>query len=104
MTRWLIVVLALASSPALACQFDADCDIGSKCLKQSGQTDGVCTSARKPGHADDGGLSRDPTDPAKTSGNGCAVDLDCGPIGKCLRATGQVNGTCAGGGGIHISH
>jgi hypothetical protein len=98
----LMVVLALVSSPALACKSDVDCDIGSKCLMQSGQTEGSCTTTRKPGHVDNGGLSHDPTDPSKTNASSCDVDLDCGPMGRCLRSPGKVTGMCAGGGGIHI--
>jgi hypothetical protein len=101
--KWLIVVLVLASAPALACKSDVDCDIGSKCLLQAGQPEGFCTSTRTPGHADNGGLSHDPTDPTKTNASSCDVDLDCGPMGKCLRSPGKVTGSCAGGtGGIHI--
>jgi len=37
-------VLAGLLSPAvgLACQFDTDCDVGSKCLTARGQIKGVC--------------------------------------------------------------
>ena len=100
--KWLVVVLALAASPALACQFDVDCGVGQKCQKQFGQTEGSCTSDRK---ADDGGLSHDPTDPYKADAQSCDTDFDCGPMGKCLRTAGKVSGTCAGGGGgIHHPH
>jgi hypothetical protein len=100
---WLLIVLMIAASPAIACKSDVDCDVGSKCLLQAGQAQGVCTNTRKSGHADDGGMSRDPTDPSKANVSKCDVDLDCGPMGKCLRSPGKVVGSCAGGtGGIHI--
>jgi hypothetical protein len=103
--KWLIVVLALASAPAFACQFDSDCNVGWQCLKQLGQTEGTCTSNRAGGHADDAGLSRDPTDPARSAQHSCDVDLDCGAMGKCLRAQGRASGVCSSGaGGIHGPH
>jgi hypothetical protein len=104
MKRWLIVSLWLVASSAFACKYDAECDIGSRCLKQSGATEGASVNAKQPGHARNDGLSRDPTDPANAQRQICDVDLDCGISGKCVRATGQTRGTCAGGGGILISH
>lgn len=35
--------------PALACQFDTDCDPGNKCVKRSGQIYGVCYGGISPG-------------------------------------------------------
>ncbi|HTK98191.1 MAG TPA: hypothetical protein VL379_09215 [Pseudomonadales bacterium] len=101
----LLVTLTLATSSAFACRSNSECEIGWQCLAQLGQIEGVCTSIRKSGHADDGGLSHDPTDPAKANVSSCEVDLDCGPLNKCLRSPGKVTGTCAGGsGGIHVQH
>ena len=101
----LLAVLGLASSSAFACRSNSECEIGWQCLAQLGQIEGVCTSIRKAGHADDGSLSHDPTDPAKSNAVSCEVDLDCGPMNKCLRSPGRVTGTCAGGaGGMHGGH
>jgi len=100
--KWLVVVLALASAPAFACKFDSECSVGQQCLLRVGQTDGVCTSNRAPGNFDNS-MPRDPADLSKPTPQSCDVDLDCGPMGKCMRPAGKVSGTCSGGsGGIHI--
>ncbi len=104
--KWLMVVLVLASTPALACKFDAECSVGQQCLLRVGQTEGVCTSNRTPGSFDDG-MPHDPADLTRSSPQSCDVDLDCGAMGKCMRSPGKVSGTCSGGAGtpgIHVQH
>ena len=50
----LIVTLAVAA-PGFnyACQFDTDCEPGSKCLKASGSIYGVCVGGISPGNRND---------------------------------------------------
>ena len=42
-----LVGFALVAS---ACSFDTDCQIGSKCLKQSGSIYGICAGGMSPGN------------------------------------------------------
>ena len=41
MKAWIALLgLALTSGSAMACSFNTDCDIGSRCVKQYGELDG----------------------------------------------------------------
>lgn len=90
------VVLAVLLFPAIsfACSFDTDCDVGSKCIKQSGQIYGYCAGGLNPGNDSDKRPVRDPLDINKTAGNTCSFNTDCGPGSKCLKESGHIKGVC----------
>ena len=80
----------LFSIPVFACEFNTDCEVGSKCVKASGSLYGVCVGGISPGNKND----REPaTDANKTYGNTCSFDTDCGPGYKCYKS-GGIDGTC----------
>lgn len=81
-------------SPALACQFDTDCDPGNKCLKMSGQIYGVCYGGISPGNSRDREPVYSPTDPSGSYGNTCQFDTDCGPGNRCAKPAGKIYGVC----------
>jgi hypothetical protein len=96
--RWLTVVVAVVAwGTAGACQFDTDCQVGSKCLKQSGQLYGMCVGGMQPGNNFDQRPVRDPLDINHSAGNTCQFDPDCGPGSKCMKTSGQLYGTCMRG-------
>lgn len=84
----------LLCSSAIACQFDTDCDPGSRCLKGSGQLYGACVGGISPGNTNDRQPIRAPLDPNGSYGNTCSFDTDCGPGSRCVKGGGSIYGTC----------
>jgi hypothetical protein len=92
--RYLVLVCLLASSPAMACSFDTDCQPGSQCLKTSSNIYGVCAGGLSPGNSNDRQPPiSSPFDVYGTYGNTCAFDTDCGPGGSCVKGN-SIQGVC----------
>jgi len=89
----LTVFLLGTPGDATACQFDTDCQVGSKCIKPSGSINGWCVGGLNPGNANDRKPARDPLDITGKKGNTCSFDTDCGPGGECVKGNG-IYGTC----------
>jgi hypothetical protein len=96
MLRTIVVAVAILTlSPiAFACQFNTDCNVGSKCVKKRGQLYGFCADGLNPGNDNDRKPYRDPLDINQTEGNTCSFDVDCGPGSKCLKGNGNIKGVC----------
>lgn len=110
-TVFLIFLVSSASS-SYACRFDTDCNVGSKCVKQSGMN-GACVGGLNPGNANDKNPVYNPLDLNRgssrngstgdarsgkmdadgTHGDTCSFDTDCGPGSQCLKGSG-IYGTC----------
>lgn len=91
----LVLGFGLASAPiASACQFDTDCEPGSKCVKQRGQLDGYCAGGLFPGNDNDREPYRDPLDLSESVGDTCSFDTDCGVGARCSKPRGGINGVC----------
>ena len=84
--------LAFLSSPALACEFNTDCEPGSQCLKTSGNIYGVCAGGIEPGNRNDRVPVEDPLDLNHSTGNTCSFDVDCGVNAKCVKSNGAIRG------------
>ena len=88
------VFFALAIMPTLACEFDLDCEIGSRCAKRSGALVGVCVGGMFPGNRNDRVPVYDPLDLDQTVGNTCSFDIDCGISNKCVKSSYSIDGVC----------
>ena len=88
-----LIVFLLFSVPAIACQFDNDCGVGSKCYKSGGSINGWCVGGLNPGNQNDRKPARDQLDLTGKKGNTCSFDDDCGVSGQCKKGSG-IYGTC----------
>jgi len=90
-----VLVVAISASAALACQFDTDCEVGSRCVKRGGIY-GICAGGLFPGNSNDRVPVQDPLDLNQTVGNTCTFDIDCGPGNRCAKGSG-IGGVCVRG-------
>ncbi len=88
-----IIVMAFPIA-AFPCSFDADCEVGSKCLKRELSIYGVCYGGMSPGNNNDRQPVRSYLDINRTYGNTCSFDTDCGPSSVCAKPNGQIYGVC----------
>ncbi len=90
--------LLLLAGPALACNADADCGAGGKCMKQGGGA-GSCMANMKAGS---GGASQPAPAQSKAatpaaSGKVCRQDSHCSSGQRCEKAAGARAGVCRDG-------
>ncbi len=88
------VAFICASYPCLACSFDIDCSVGSRCLKTPGSLYGVCAGGLSPGNSNDQRPVYDPLDLNHSTGNTCSFDLNCGINATCVKDRSSISGVC----------
>jgi len=95
MKRYIILIIIIfMANICFPCQFDTDCQPGSKCLKDPYSIYGVCSGGLQPGNDNDNQPVYSPTDPNGTYGDTCQFDTDCGPGSICLKSDGRIYGVC----------
>ena len=92
-----VLYVMFMSIQTYACEFDVDCEAGSRCLKNNGSLYGVCAGGLSPGNFNDQVPSTDPLDLDGTYGNTCSFDIDCGISNKCYKTGGSITGVCLKG-------
>ena len=92
----LILVLILwIPFKTFACEFNTDCDPGSKCQKYNQYSlYGVCVGGLNPGNKGDRKPVRDSLDRNSKVGSQCSFNTDCDIGHKCMKEAGQLYGTC----------
>ena len=110
--RLIISAVVFAAPSVFACQFDTDCNVGSKCVKQGYSLYGACVGGLYPGNANDRQPVYNPLDLNRGSGGGstgdvrngyrdddgtygdtCSFDIQCGLGSRCVKGSG-LYGTC----------
>lgn len=89
-----VLIMMLFSNVAVACQFDTDCEVGSKCVKPQGGIYGYCAGGMNPGRSNDKQPTYNPLDYSKKQGGTCQFNTDCGVGQKCLKESGNIYGVC----------
>ena len=91
--RFLLFSIVVCNS-ALACELNTDCAIGSQCVKESGELEGICVAGMDPGNRNDSRPYHDDLDLSGSVGNTCQLNTDCGVGAMCLKEAGQLDGVC----------
>lgn len=94
MKRFLFLFGFFISGEVLACQFNYDCNYGSKCVKEFGQRYGVCMGGNLPGNQNDQRPVYNPYNASDRVGDQCVWDSQCGPRGNCVKSVGRNWGVC----------
>jgi len=94
MTKLVTAAVLLLGAAALACQFDTDCQPGSRCAKSSGSLYGVCAGGLSPGNSNDQVPVRSWNSLHEKVGDTCSFDTDCDIGGKCVKGSGALEGVC----------
>lgn len=87
-------IFLVMQSNAISCEFNTDCEPGSKCIKVSGSLYEVCVGGIASGNSNDKVPVSAPMDLNQTYGNTCQFNTDCGPGSTCVRSSGSIYGTC----------
>ena len=82
LTAGALGALLACIAPAYACQFNTDCGIGARCIKQNGALYGICTRGMEPGNRWDQRPVRDVY--GGSTGRTCSSSYRCGYGLKCV--------------------
>lgn len=91
MFRSIVLSIIFTSGSALACDFNVDCDVGAKCVKQGAYGEGVCVGGMSPGNSNDQQPYYKRRD---TTGHTCGFNTDCDYGQKCMKSGSSIEGVC----------
>lgn len=86
----------------MACAFDTDCNVGSRCVKAASALYGYCAGGMYPGNSSDRNPVYDPLDTSGKIADTCQFDLDCGIGNSCFKEQTSINGVCIAGPNPHV--
>ena len=92
--RKIILIAIIAITSLWSCQFDTDCNPGSKCLKSGYSIYGSCVGGINPGNSNDQQPVKYYNDLSGNKGNTCQFNTDCGVGGNCMKSGYSIYGTC----------
>jgi hypothetical protein len=90
----LFTVSFLIGGLAYACDYDIDCQVGSKCIKRAYSQAGVCMGGIWPGNSNDRKPVYNPQNRRDKVGKTCSYDIDCSYGRSCMKGAGKINGVC----------
>jgi len=82
------IILILPLTYAFSCQFNTDCEVGSKCVKNGGLY-GYCMGGMNPGNSYD---NQPATDIRGGGGYTCSFNTDCDVGYRCAKS--GIQGVC----------
>lgn len=94
MKKMLFIALLLIPTLSFACGSDFDCSLGSQCIKNGDNFNGVCSGGMNPGNSYDQKPVYNPMELSGHYGNTCSSDFDCGIGHPCVKSGYSFQGVC----------
>lgn len=88
-----LVTGAMQPIASHACETNFDCELGSRCVRESGQMIGACLGGMNPGNSNDRRPGRISSGTTDNIGKTCSTNFDCDLGARCVKS-GGMEGVC----------